>query len=117
MLENVTYEFYTEELGRNAVPDAETFESLALYNRQFVENLAEDGLIVERQVNGMDKAVCMMIEEEYLSRKSGEADGKAKTSISIDGYSESYDVSAKKSLESMRMSWLRVWCLVTPGVL
>ncbi|MGP1459149.1 MAG: hypothetical protein ACTTKL_07550 [Treponema sp.] len=67
MFEKVNFAFYSGELGRTAIPDEEAFNQYALKNLQFVKGLADDGLIVEREDDGIDKAVCMMIEEDYAA--------------------------------------------------
>ena len=61
MFENVTYSFYTETLGRSAVPES-AFDLLADDNKMFMKQLVVDGIVKEREENGIDIAVCRMIE-------------------------------------------------------
>ena len=109
MFENVNFAFYSGELGRTAIPDEETFNQYALKNRQFVKNLVDDGLIVEREDGGIDKAVCMMIEEDFIVG----GDDRATTSESVSGYSWS---GTQKSLEAKKHSWLKAFCHVVTSM-
>lgn len=99
MFENVTYSFYTETLGRSAVPES-AFDLLADDNKMFVKQLIVDGIVKEREENGIDIAVCRMIEIDYLTEQeaSGAAteSGGSVASESINGYSYSYDKTAQQ---------------------
>lgn len=99
MFENVTYSFYTETLGRSAVPEAD-FNLLADDNKMFMKQLVCDGIVKEREENGIDIAVCRMIEIDYLTEQeaSGAAaeDSGSVASESINGYSYSYDKTAQQ---------------------
>lgn len=99
MFENVTYSFYTEVLGRSAVPE-DQFNLLAVENELFIKTLINDGIVKEREENGIDSAVCRMIEIDYLTEQaiSGAANenGGSVASESINGYSYSYDKTAQQ---------------------
>ena len=127
MFENVNYNFYTTTLGRSAVPNEAVFNEYAAENKLFVKRLITDGAIVEREENGIDSAVCMMIETDYNAalEASGNADSAAVTSETINGYSYSYDRTAAqeaaklnaKSLEVKKYKWIRLYCDITQGVM
>lgn len=108
MFENVNYAFYSTEMGRAEIPDEAAFKRYALKNRQFVKALADDGLIVEREAHGIDKAVCMMIEEDYAAG----GDDRTTNSESVGGYSWS---GTAKSLEEKKYAWLKAFCFVAAG--
>lgn len=108
MFENVNFAFYSGELGRTAIPDEETFNQYVLKNRQFVKTLVDDGLIVEREDGGIDKAVCMMIEEDFIVG----GDDRATTAESVGGYSWS---GTQKSLEAKKYAWLKAFCFIATG--
>ena len=63
--DKVTYDFYSDELGRAVIPSAAEFNTYRLKNVLFVKGLYDDGLIVEREADGIVKAICMMIEIDY----------------------------------------------------
>ena len=107
--DNVTYDFYSRELGRAVIPSETEFNEYRLKNVQFVKGLFDDGLIAEREADGIVKAICMMIEAEY--RAGG--DDSITTSESIGGYSWS---GSKKSLEAKRYEYLKLFCHITGGV-
>ena len=100
MFENVSYDFYTETLGRSVVPDEDTFNFYADDNKMFVKQLVRDGIVREREENGIDIAVCRMIEIDYQTAQeaSGAAaeNGGSVASESINGYSYSYDRTAQQ---------------------
>ena len=108
MFEKTTYAFYSGAFGRTAIPDEETFNQYALKNRQFVKTLVDDGLIIEREDGGIDKAVCMMIEEDFIA---GDDDCQI-TAESVGGYSWS---GTQKSLESKKYAWLKAFCFIATG--
>lgn len=127
MFENVNYNFYKTNLGRSAVPDETAFNEYAAENKLFVKRLINDGVIFELEKDGIDSAVCMMIETDYTAAQaaSGNAtEGGAVTSESINGYSYSYDLTAAqeeaklnaKSLEAKKLKWLRLYCDLVQGV-
>lgn len=100
MFENVTYSFYTETLGRSAVPSEADFNRYADDNKMFMKQLIADGMVKEREENGIDIAVCRMIEIDYTTEQeaSGAAaeNGGSVASESINGYSYSYDKTAQQ---------------------
>lgn len=99
MFENVNYTYYSDTLGRSAVPTEADFDRYADDNRLFMKGLINDGIVTEREENGIDNAVCRMIEIDYLTEQ--EASGTATesgsvASESINGYSYSYDKTAQQ---------------------
>lgn len=100
MFENVNYTYYSETLGRSAVPSEADFNNYADDNKMFVKQLVNDGIVTEREENGIDIAVCRMIEIDYLTEQeaSGAAaeDSGSVASESINGYSYSYDKTAQQ---------------------
>lgn len=100
MFENVNYTYYSETLGRSAVPSEADFNNYADDNKMFVKQLVNDGIVTEREENGLDIAVCRMIEIDYLTEQeaSGAAaeSGGIVASESINGYSYSYDKTAQQ---------------------
>src|SRR5574344_2325640 len=99
MFENVTYNFYTNTLGRSAVPTEADFNLFADDDKMVMKKLLLDGVVSEREENGVDIAVCRMIEIDYLTEQ--EASGAATesgsvASESINGYSYSYDKTAQQ---------------------
>lgn len=106
MFENVNYTYYSETLGRSAVPSEADFNNYADDNKMFVKQLLNDGIVTEREENGLDIAVCRMIEIDYLTAQeaSGAAaeNGGSVASESINGYSYSYDKTAQQ--ESVKLN-------------
>lgn len=100
MFENVNYTYYSETLGRSAVPTEADFNNYANDNKMFMKQLVNDGIVTEREENGLDIAVCRMIEIDYLTalEASGAAaeNGGSVASESINGYSYSYDKTAQQ---------------------
>lgn len=100
MFENVNYNFYSDTLGRSAVPSEADFNRYADDNCLFMKGLINDGIVTEREENGIDNAVCRMIEIDYLTEQeaSGAAaeNGGSVASESINGYSYSYDKTAQQ---------------------
>ncbi|MGP1564523.1 MAG: hypothetical protein ACTTHU_03700 [Treponema sp.] len=100
MFGNVNYTYYSDTLGRSAVPTEADFNRYADDNRLFMKGLINDGIVTEREENGIDNAVCRMIEIDYLTEQ--EANGAAAesggnvASESINGYSYSYDKTAQQ---------------------
>lgn len=121
---NVTYTFYTGTLGRSAIPDQATFNNFALENKLFVKQLYNDGMLFERETNGIDSAVCMMCEVDYNGAQiaNGESDG-ALSSESLGAYSYStggkeYDTYVEqnaKSISAQKMKWLKLYCDYIPS--
>ncbi len=100
MFEHVTYTFYSDTLGRSAVPTEADFNFYADDNKLLMKQLVNDGIVTEREENGIDTAVCRMIEIDYLTAQesSGAAaeNGGSVASESINGYSYSYDKPAQQ---------------------
>src|SRR5574344_994990 len=98
MFENVNYTYYNETLGRSAVPTEADFNRYADDNRLFMKGLITDGIVREREENGIDIAVCRMIEIDYLTEQeaSGASESGGVSSESINGYSCSYDKTAQQ---------------------
>jgi hypothetical protein len=100
MFENVNYTFYSETLGRSVIPTETDFNLYADDNKMFMKRLVNDGIVTEREENGIDTAVCRMIEIDYLTAQeaSGSAaeNGGSVASESINGYSYSYDRTAQQ---------------------
>ena len=100
MFENVNYTFYSDTLGRSAVPTESDFDRYADDNKMFMKRLVSDGIVTEREENGIDTAVCRMIEIDWLTEQeaSGSAaeSGGAVASESINGYSYSIDRTAQQ---------------------
>lgn len=124
MFDNVTFNYYSVTMGRNKIPDAATFDDLKLEIVLYVKSLINDGLLIEREPNGIDSACCMMIEETYLSNETEKGNDGAVTSESIGGYS--YTKSGKaaelaveknsKSLAEKKYKWLSLYCEILSGV-
>ena len=99
MFENVNYNFYKDTLGRSVIPDEATFNFYADDDKMFMKKLLLDGVVSEREENGVDIAVCRMIEIDYqaVQEASGASEsGGALASESINGYSYSYDRTAQQ---------------------
>lgn len=128
MFENVNYTYYSETLGRSAVPTEAEFNLYAEDNKMFLKQLVNDGIVTEREENGLDIAVCRMIEIDYLTAQeaSGAAaeNGGSVASESINGYSYSYDKTAQqeavkrnaKSAAAKKIDIIRLYNDYTPGV-
>ena len=125
MFENVNYNFYKTALGRSAIPDEATFNEYAIENKLFVKRLINADMIVEREKDGIDSAVCMMIEVDYIESWEATKNNGAVTSETINGYSCSYDRTAvqelaklnAKSTEARKYKWLTSYCEVLQGVM
>lgn len=98
MFENVTYTYYSDTLERSAVPTEADFNYYADDNKLFMKGLINDGIVTEREENGLDIAVCRMIEIDYLTEQeaSGASESGGVSSESINGYSYSYDRTAQQ---------------------
>lgn len=128
MFGNANYTFYSETLGRSAVPTEAEFNLYADDNRMFLKQLVNDGIVTEREENGLDIAVCRMVEIDYLTAQeaSGAAaeSGGSVASESINGYSYSYDKTAQqeavklnaKSAAAKKIDIIRLYNDYTPGV-
>lgn len=98
--ENVTYTFYSDTLGRAVVPNEEEFNALKLLNVQTFKKWLP--YCIELEENGIDKAVCMMIEVEYQDKQivTG-ADDSAVASESTGGHSITYGSTARNKLDEL----------------
>ena len=98
MFENVNYNFYKNTLGRSVIPDEATFNFYADDDKMVMKKLLLDGVVSEREENGVDIAVCRMIEIDYLTEQeaSGASESGGVSSESINGYSYSYDKTAQQ---------------------
>lgn len=99
MFGNVNYTYYSDTLGRSAVPTEADFNRYADDNRLFMKGLINDGIVTEREENGIDNAVCRMIEIDYLTEQEASgaaAESGSVASESINGYSCSYDKTAQQ---------------------
>ena len=125
MFENVNYDFYKTNLGRSAIPDEATFNEYAIENKLFIKRLISDGMLVEREENGIDSAVCMMTEVDYIEAQETKGSNGAVTSETINGYSCSYDRTVAqevaklnaKSTEAKKYKWLKSYCDILQGVM
>ena len=98
MFENVNYNFYKNTLGRSVIPDESTFNFYADDDKMVMKKLLLDGVVSEREENGVDIAVCRMIEIDYQAAQeaSGASESGGVSSESINGYSYSYDRTAQQ---------------------
>lgn len=116
MFENVTYEYYSNVLGRSVIPSAEDFDALKLTNIQEFKKLLP--YIEEREENGITNAVCLCMEKEYQAQTDGAA--AAVSSESLSGHSVSYDMNIKakivKPLDVQKMEVVKLFCFVNVGV-
>lgn len=124
MFENVSYNFYSDTLGRSVIPDEETFRKYELENRLYMKRLVDDNLVEEKEENGIDSAVCMMIEVDYQASQIASGEDAPDASESIGGYSystnnkayEKYVEQNTKSTEEQKYKWLSLFCNVLGGV-
>ena len=123
MFENVNYTFYSDTFGRSDVPTEADFNKYKLENVLFVKRLLGDGLIVEREENGIDSAVCMMIEVDYKAAQIATGGALPASSESIGNFSHSkntkaYDTQVElnaKSVEQQKYRALSLFCDITAG--
>lgn len=128
MFENANYTFYTETLGRSAIPTEADFNLYAEDNKMFLKRLVDDGIVTEREENGLDTAVCRMAEIDWTAAQeaSGGAaeSGGAVASESINGYSYTIDRTAQhesarlnaKSAAQRKIEVIRLYNDYDPGV-
>lgn len=115
MFEHVTYSFYSDAMGRAVIPDEASFNNHKTEAIAFVKTKLP--FISPAEDNGIDKAACMIAEELYKADKSKTADGRIETSRSIEGFSQSFDVSKVQTLYERQMFWLRAFCTVSTGLI
>lgn len=119
---DVDFSFYCDGMCRTVVTSEEIFNTYKENAVVYVRNLMGDGLIVERVADGLKKAVCMMIEDEFIAEKSM-SENAAVASESVGDYKVSYDNSRgnmiaernAKSLDRRRYERLKSYCVVTNG--
>lgn len=119
--ENVTYTFYTS-LGRSAIPTQAEFDKYALENKLYVDTMLP--FITERNENGIDSAVCLMCEVDYLEAQAINTANLSKKSESLDGYSYTLDSGEKERIQSAnfkttaekKLYWLGLFCEIYGGV-
>ena len=127
MFENVNYNFYSDTLGRSVIPTETDFEKYALEEKLFIKSLVDDGIITgERIENGIDTAICMMIEIDYSTQtqiNGSDENGGAIASESINGYSYSVDRTLAqeesrlnaKSASAKKFKWIEDCCFLKTG--
>lgn len=121
--DNVNYTYYSETLGRAVIETEDDFNTLKLENIQYMRRLLP--YITEYEPNGIDNAVCLMIETDFKNNqiKSGESSA-AISSESLGGHSVSYGSTQlnklneldAKSTEQQKMQIIKLFCKVNIGV-
>ena len=119
--ENVTYTFYTS-LGRSAIPTQVEFDKYALENKLYVDTMLP--FITERNENGIDSAVCLMCEVDYLEAQAINTANLSKKSESLDGYSYTLDTGEKERIQDAnfkttaekKLYWLGLYCEIYGGI-
>ncbi len=121
MFENVTYTHYSLELGRAAVPDEIVFNSLKLTNIEYMKTLLP--FVEEREAGGIDNAVCLMIEAEYLDTQTVAGNDESVGGESIGGYSYQVSEAVKlaqqknfKTTEQKKLDAVRLFCFLNTAV-
>lgn len=123
MFENVNYYFYSEVLRRSVIPDEETFENYKLLNVQKIKSWLP--YLEEKEENGIDTAICLMIEIDFKYDESINQKTKSLVSSeSVAGHSVSYDNSGiskeielnAKSIESKKIEVVKLFCYFNLGV-
>lgn len=118
--ENVTYTFYSTTLGRSVIPSDAVFQKYKLENVQYMKSI--QAFLSEKEENGIDSAVCMMMEVDYS--ESPLSDQQTKKSESLDGYSYSLDSTAKnlaeeknfKTTDQKKRYWIDLFCNYYGGI-
>lgn len=122
MFENVNYTYYSSTLGRSVVPSEEAFNELKLTNIQEMKRLLP--YLEEREENGIDNSVCLMIEAEYKLNNELSSQPLNLASESVAGHSVSFDTAGKnkaielnaQSLASQKIKIIKMFCFVDVGV-
>lgn len=122
MFEKVTYTHYSNTLGRSVIPDEQSFDALKLTNVQEMKKVLP--LVFERETDGIDSAVCMMIEAEYKVQNGISDVAKTISSENVSGHSVSFDNSASnkanekniRSLAEMKLDAIKLFCDISVGV-
>lgn len=115
MFEHVTYNFYSDTMGRAVIPDETAFNRHKTEAIVFVKTKLP--FISPAEDDGISKSTCMITEELYKADKNKTADGRIETSRSIEGFSQSFDVSKVQTLYERQMFWLRAFCTVSTGLI
>lgn len=128
MFENANYTFYTETLGRSAIPTEADFNLYAEDNKMFLKRLVDDGIVTEREEKGLDTAVCRMAEIDWTAAQeatgASEECGGVLAGESINGYSYTIDRTAQhesarlnaKSAAQRKIEVIRLYNDYDPGV-
>lgn len=121
--ENVKYEYYSETLGRAVIPSEADFNNLKLLNIQLMKSWLP--YIEENEENGIDKAVCLMMEVDYQdSQLIGGESGESIASESVGGHSISFgssaqnkavELNAKKTIDK-KIEMAKYFCTFAIGV-
>lgn len=114
MFEHVTYGFYSDAMGRAVIPDENTFNRHKTAACAFVRSKLP--FIAAYEEKGLDKAACMVAEALYEAERDKTADGRIETNRSIEGFSQSFDVSKAQTLYDKKMECLRLFCAVSTGL-
>ena len=120
--ENVTYSFYTTTLGRSAIPSQEEFNNRTLENIQYMKTFLP--FVTEKEENGIDSAVCLWCEVDYLEAQAISTANLQKKSESLDGYSYTLDDGEKQRIQEANFKttaekkryWLDLFCEVYGGI-
>lgn len=123
MGENINFLYYSEEMGRDIIPDEATFNRYKLENELQLRNFLSLGIIKEKEKGNFDKAVCMMIEVQYVDELKANGEG-AKNSENIEGYSYSVSEETKliqqknfKTTLDKKLAWIEMFCDIKMGVI
>lgn len=99
--DKVNYTFYSSTLGRSVVPTEADFNALKLTNVQTMKKWLPF-LVSEDETDGIDIAVCMMIEVEYNDNQIVKgADDSSIASENIGGHSISFSSTTRTKLEEL----------------
>lgn len=108
MFESVNYTYYSNELGRAVVPDEETFNKYVLEATTYMRQVMP--ALIEREQNAFDKCACLIVEELYNEALTGYS-GRIETSRSVDGVSQSFEVSKAETLYTRQNKWVDAFCI------
>ena len=122
MFENVTYDFYSDTLGRAIIPTENDFNAFKLQNIQEMKKLLP--YLEALEINGIDSAVCLMIEVDYEADYNLKNNSSILASESVTGHSVSFDNTIKskeielnaKSIEIKKMDRIKLFCRLCVGV-
>ena len=108
MFENVNYTYYSSTLGRSVIPSSVEFEKYTLEAKAYMLPLLP--FLGEREENGIDKTVCMLVEVCYSAKQSGTDDGRREASRTIGSFSQSFDTGYAKSTDVKKSFWINQFC-------